>query len=459
VTFGAPGLLVAALAVGSGAQESRALSEKVRGLLAAITYSNYEQTIRDLESLGPAALPTVAGEIAHLRGWALKAAAERVTAANHRPAAAIVARRLADPEHREDVMAALLAAGGRLGGDAEVPALTAVMKSPDHDEWTRLRAFLALMTIRSERSLAAALVALDGQRPARPRMPSAVAFADVVGRPVDEDARTRALDREDYAEWFRLGRGVGAAKVALGEGRTLMVFPDWWLGSGTDLWAEEFGADGRPQGSALFLGVALQGRLCPQECPIVAELRGAMLSIRRADTETVVTVDLAEARRDSDGDGFTDLVERRLSLDPRNPDSDGDGMADAADPVPNARTRPASTEAEEITAAIFNQVFTFTDLSGRASVFLGSPSQPLEGRKGPTLVIAPGEEERARARYAGWPFIRITPFEEGAAAPPGERRYLFVMYTGPLSGASYDVIVTRVAGRWLVRAVEGRAVW
>jgi hypothetical protein len=47
------------------------------------------------------------------------------------------------------------------------------------------------------------------------------------------------------------------------------------------------------------------------------------------------TLKLARLRRDSDQDGFTDITEQLLALDPRNPDSDADGLGDAVDPAPN----------------------------------------------------------------------------------------------------------------------------
>ena len=455
----AAALLVGALAVGAPTDKTPMLTKRVQRVFAAsITSDNLRRAVRDLERLGPAALPVITSEIERLHGWALVAAVQCVAASHHRPAAAVVARRLVDREHADVVMAYLLPAAGRLGGDALVPALSAVARSRERDGWTtRLRAFLALVEMGSARSIDAAIAALDAPRPARPQMPSAAAFTEVIGRPLDEAARLHAMEREDVNEYLRLGRGLGAARVPLPGGRILMVFPDRWLGTFADLWVQEFGPDGRPEGPATVLGITMEGRLCPHECPIAPELRGDILTVHRPDTPETVRVDLKEARRDSDGDGFTDLVERRLSLDPGNADSDGDGMADAVDPAPNARTRPASTEVEQIRAAIFEQYFAFTDDSGQPVIFLGPPSQPLEGRTGPTLVIASGEEERVRDRYPGLPFVRIAPDEDPAAVAPGQRRYVLVTYTGPISGAVYVVVVSRVRGRWLMRSVAVRS--
>jgi hypothetical protein len=54
------------------------------------------------------------------------------------------------------------------------------------------------------------------------------------------------------------------------------------------------------------------------------------------DTQYVHTrLSLAQLRRDSDGDGLTDIGERRLLLDPHRADTDGDGLRDGADSAPN----------------------------------------------------------------------------------------------------------------------------
>ncbi len=60
-------------------------------------------------------------------------------------------------------------------------------------------------------------------------------------------------------------------------------------------------------------------------------------------------------RRDSDGDGLTDLVEERLGSDWRNADSDGDGIVDGKDnlamvPLSNAKPGPGA----EVVAVVLN---------------------------------------------------------------------------------------------------------
>jgi len=66
-----------------------------------------------------------------------------------------------------------------------------------------------------------------------------------------------------------------------------------------------------------------------------------------ADTRAIA---LPDVDRDSDGDGWTDIEERILSLDPARPDSDGDGIADADDRAP--LYAPSPTAAGNDDAAI-----------------------------------------------------------------------------------------------------------
>ena len=78
----------------------------------------------------------------------------------------------------------------------------------------------------------------------------------------------------------------------------------------------------------------------------IAELDPASIShpptalrLRREVPDLYVDLPLADIERDSDADGFTDLLEARLATDPRNPDTDGDGLKDSLDDFPQASAR------------------------------------------------------------------------------------------------------------------------
>jgi hypothetical protein len=72
----------------------------------------------------------------------------------------------------------------------------------------------------------------------------------------------------------------------------------------------------------------------------------------------VIEISLANLRRDSDGDGLTDIVEQRLLTDPEDPDTDNDGLPDAADPMPGVpfvESAEAASRAAAI-ASIFEEI-------------------------------------------------------------------------------------------------------
>lgn len=80
------------------------------------------------------------------------------------------------------------------------------------------------------------------------------------------------------------------------------------------------------------------------------------LRSKREQEGIVVEARYSELRRDSDDDGFTDLAELRLLLDPRNADTDGDGLTDRADPHPQISTqqrKAKSTSRQQVMAAFF----------------------------------------------------------------------------------------------------------
>lgn len=77
------------------------------------------------------------------------------------------------------------------------------------------------------------------------------------------------------------------------------------------------------------------------------------LGLLREEDGVVIERDLADVERDSDGDGLTDIAERRLLLAPDNPDSDGDGLVDGRDPMPlTARVDGVRNARFELAAAI-----------------------------------------------------------------------------------------------------------
>ena len=99
------------------------------------------------------------------------------------------------------------------------------------------------------------------------------------------------------------------------------------------------------------------------------------------------TLVLDEISRDSDGDGWTDIEERRLGTDPRDADSDDDGITDERDVCP--RHSPSPFENGDIEVAIIQKVF-FAGYGIHASpdvLLVSGSSRPVQlwGSRAPVL--------------------------------------------------------------------------
>ena len=100
-----------------------------------------------------------------------------------------------------------------------------------------------------------------------------------------------------------------------------------------------------------------------------------------------VDIDVADVERDSDNDGWTDLEERQLGLDPRHADSDRDGQRDDVDAAPLFGRAPAVSDDEETQIVRRAVLVTFGLTGSRWAVFVRPGVLPLqvEGLSGPML--------------------------------------------------------------------------
>jgi hypothetical protein len=160
----------------------------------------------------------------------------------------------------------------------------------------------------------------------------------------------------------------------------------------------------------------------------------------------VKTVDLAVVSRDSDGDGWTDLEEERLTLEPQNPDTDDDGVRDGADPAPNhsARLDQEDDETVVVREALF---VTFGINRSRAMIQVGSVPRPVQvwGFRGP--VIYGVDTARWQASHdlgyvqVSWNITSLT--ADAAVIQVRD-------YEAPLSAASYRLRLARIDSTWVV---------
>jgi hypothetical protein len=108
-------------------------------------------------------------------------------------------------------------------------------------------------------------------------------------------------------------------------------------------------------------------------------------------------VSWVQAHLDSDGDGLTDLVERRLGTDPRSQDSDGDGVPDPADSAPTASVRTPESEEQAIALAVVEQYSLFHSVrEGRwaLAVVVGDAALEWRAGGGPVITLSQAEDER-----------------------------------------------------------------
>ncbi len=168
--------------------------------------------------------------------------------------------------------------------------------------------------------------------------------------------------------------------------------------------------------------------------------------------------DQADLRRDSDGDGWTDLVEHRLGTDHQQPDTDGDGLKDSEDKNPLAAPRLLN-DAENVLAAAFEARFRFS--GGRDMpcwVELPDTIEPLE-LAGWDWVIIPVPEKAEATVYFSLPEYDFTGGSVPRRKPGGpilwsanrtEARLQLTTIYGGLDGTSYDIHLRRFGEHWVV---------
>ncbi|MBI5487470.1 MAG: PQQ-binding-like beta-propeller repeat protein [Deltaproteobacteria bacterium] len=184
----------------------------------------------------------------------------------------------------------------------------------------------------------------------------------------------------------------------------------------------------------------------------------------------------ADLRADADGDGWTDLLERRLRTDPAKADTDGDGLADGIDPAPRGAGPAVAGECvrEEVLRSAFFGMFAFAE--GSVPLFVtGTPDVNLqyEGYPGPVVWLSAEEEEAIQAEVGldGATYFsfdqRMEEGEDGEWHPAGTALES-VQFTedghsatvnvsefrGSLNGIGHRVDLRCVQGKWYPVAIE-----
>jgi hypothetical protein len=420
---------------------------------------------RALAALGPTALPELVDLVPMVESLPLRVAAMVLAEARYRPAAPALARRLSATNKRgtEDILErlALLDALSRLGGGPEVAPVARLLRDRTQSSTVRIAAAQALAGIGNDEARTI-LEAAVPRHTARGwwRPPSPAVLLPLLDRNLDaatiEKRRREGNEPELIDEVMRMVAARGAARAPLPGGRSLLVFPNGWLYLRDELWAVELDSSGKPAGPARCLGVRAPGAPATYGVPIQVRVDGRWLTITRTESsKETVRVDLAAAAQDTDGDGIPDLVERRLLLDPTRSDSDGDGVPDPMDAVPNAAPSRGGSVDGEIERDFFVEYFAFAGPREGPIIVASDHALADYGREGPTLVLTRAEANRqadiAAKNGREVASLAFEAFNGRSAAD--ERTCSFSESYGPMSGASYRVIMRRLGGRWYIRSM------
>jgi hypothetical protein len=151
--------------------------------------------------------------------------------------------------------------------------------------------------------------------------------------------------------------------------------------------------------------------------------------------------------QDSDGDGWTDIEEQRLGLDPRNSDTDGDGIPDGRDITPNYAPTAGEKNDEEV-QILQKAVLAQYGLSGSRALLLvgpGSKRFQIEGYRGPVLFLSDVKEWTAKHSGGGifvsWQITTRLNTDAVVA---------FTDYEGPMAGGEVQLHLHKYGGEWFV---------
>jgi outer membrane protein assembly factor BamB len=237
------------------------------------------------------------------------------------------------------------------------------------------------------------------------------------------------------------------------------------LGSSGDLWLAQ--KVGEKWANPLFVGVSTLGvSNWAKPKPPEPKFAGKTAKELADGAWFMALVGNPDLSKDTDGDGLTDIEEKRLGTDPAKADTDGDGDPDGVDPWPNAPTRPLS-DAEQVLAAVFEARYHFDDSEGVGIFFAPTGMKPFEmtGRRGTMIWLdTDGKRDWAtpleQCYEQGVAFIRFG--ESQDAKKPWEERVIhwstdhsqasveISTYFGGLNGTGYRAVVKKFGKDWVV---------
>ncbi len=284
-----------------------------------------------------------------------------------------------------------------------------------------------------------------------------------------ETKRTRQLKLEPLVERMRLENASTAPRSSphildtkrADDGTEWALITSNVLGGYSDLWIVKK-VDGKWT-SPIFTGMnpdPVSGFVKPK--PAEARFKGFTAKELVEGKWFEAFVGDASLLKDSDGDGLSNVAERRLQTDPNKADTDGDGIDDQLDLWPNVG-RKAETDEEKALEAAFEARYHFGSWNGVAVISFPPGVEPFEmvGRKSPTLVDkGDGWAHPIRQLYErGGILLGIDNRNEKLKglerlltwnADKTQATVRISSYSGGLSGDGYVIVVQKYRSEWIV---------
>ncbi len=163
--------------------------------------------------------------------------------------------------------------------------------------------------------------------------------------------------------------------------------------------------------------------------------------------EQRLEIRLSDVLRDTDRDGWTDLEEQRLGLDPNKADTDGDGLADGMDPCPNYAP-PKAAATNEDAQILQKAVFATFGLSGARHLLIvqtNSPKVQILGYAGPIIFQQDSVSDWWARHGAGGIFVSWDVTRMG-----DEAEVRLSDYVGPEAGGTQGIHLKKIRGQWFV---------
>ena len=265
-------------------------------------------------------------------------------------------------------------------------------------------------------------------------------------------ARKKRAPRQKWEETIDVAgvpEGYLVSERTDAKGRTWRLFRSGALGSWGDLFISQ--KTGGSWGVPVFTGIFTRDTWTTKA---PTQVNGVPMEEFMESKWIEVLPDDAALRADGDGDGLTDLAEKRLGTDPTRKDTDEDGLGDAVDPCPNAAPR-ALGDTEKIIEAALEARFFAQGWSSPALVGLdGMVPFEMYGYAGRLLWQTKGYAGDLPNMYnTGMNMLsfRATSTTVVTIAADGKSAYTLISrYSGGLNGDGIGVNLTKVGDEWFV---------